>query len=189
MACSDTGNPLSVSSPHLAAGGSGRHKEQRAPTWGHISLCQVFQALTARQEEVRGAKARGEDTRRWLKSLAAFGARLRWRSHFMQKLHDEPAIEEPNMCAAFDELRTEFNAAHLEAWAAGRTGFPMVDACMRSLLDSGWLNFRMRCMLVSFACYQVGISQYYWDSQCLPDWVATLSRSPLCWRQKRSVNV
>ena len=131
-------------------------------TWGHISLRQVFQALTARQEEVRGAKARGEDTRRWLKSLAAFGARLRWRSHFMQKLHDEPAIEEANMCAAFDELRTEFNAAHLEAWAAGRTGFPMVDACMRSLLDSGWLNFRMRCMLVSFACYQVSYQMGDW---------------------------
>ena len=34
-------------------------------------------------------------------------------------------------------------------------GYPMVDACMRSLRHSGWLNFRMRCLLVSFACYQL----------------------------------
>ena len=57
--------------------------------------------------------------------------------------------------SAYDGIRTDFNEAHFEAWAAGRTGYPMVDACMRSLLQTGWLNFRMRCMLVSFACYQL----------------------------------
>ena len=123
--------------------------------WGHVSLRHVFQALSQRQEQLRAAKTRGEDTKRWLKSLAALGSRLRWRSHFCQKLHDEPAIEDENMCRAFDALRTDFDAAKFEAWAAGRTGFPMVDACMRSLLHSGWLNFRMRCMLVSFATYQL----------------------------------
>ncbi|MGI9154659.1 MAG: FAD-binding domain-containing protein, partial [Rubrivivax sp.] len=42
-----------------------------------------------------------------------------------------------------------------EAWRAGMTGFPMVDACMRSLNATGWLNFRMRAMLVSFAAYHL----------------------------------
>lgn len=123
--------------------------------WGHISLRTVFQALSARQEEVRASKKQGSDTGRWLKSLAALGSRLRWRSHFAQKLSDQPSIETENMCRAFDSLRTEHDHGKLEAWTTGRTGYPMVDACMRSLIHSGWLNFRMRCMLVSFACYDL----------------------------------
>jgi len=43
----------------------------------------------------------------------------------------------------------------LAAWAKGRTGIPFVDACMRSLIASGWLNFRMRAMLVSVACHHL----------------------------------
>lgn len=42
-----------------------------------------------------------------------------------------------------------------EAWASGRTGYPLVDACMRCLDSTGWLTFRMRCMCVSFACYHL----------------------------------
>lgn len=48
------------------------------------------------------------------------------------------------------ELETRF---HL--WAAGRTGYPLVDACMRCLDATGWLTFRMRCLCVSFACYHL----------------------------------
>ena len=44
---------------------------------------------------------------------------------------------------------------HFAAWCEGRTGYPMVDACMRSLVATGWLNFRMRAMLVSFASYHL----------------------------------
>ena len=47
------------------------------------------QALSARQEATRAAKKTGAETGRWLKSLAALGSRLRWRSHFAQKLHDQ----------------------------------------------------------------------------------------------------
>jgi deoxyribodipyrimidine photo-lyase len=124
-------------------------------SWGHISLRAVFQALSSRQDEVRGQKKQGRETGRWLKSLAALASRLRWRSHFSQKLWDQPSIEHDNMCRAYDGLRAETDHSKLEAWADGRTGFPMVDACMRSLNHSGWLNFRMRAMLVSFACYDL----------------------------------
>ena len=47
------------------------------------------------------------------------------------------------------------NTSHLEAWQAGMTGYPMVDACMRALRASGWINFRMRAMLMSFASYHL----------------------------------
>jgi deoxyribodipyrimidine photo-lyase len=123
--------------------------------WGHVSLRHVFQALSSRQAALRAAKARGEPIGRWLKSLAALGSRLRWRSHFMQKLHDDPSMEDQNCVRTFDTLRTQFDQKRFDAWVHGNTGFPMVDACMRALLHSGWLNFRMRCMLVSFATYSL----------------------------------
>ena len=89
-------------------------------------------------------------------ALRGFAGRLRWHCHFMQKLEDEPDIEFHNFARVCDGLREEaFNNNHFEAWCAGQTGYPMVDACMRSLRATGWLNFRMRAMLVSFASYHL----------------------------------
>ncbi len=89
-------------------------------------------------------------------ALRGFAGRLRWHCHFMQKLEDEPEIEFHNFARVFDGLReNNFNEAHFAAWCEGRTGYPMVDACMRSLVATGWLNFRMRAMLVSFASYHL----------------------------------
>lgn len=88
--------------------------------------------------------------------LSGFAGRLRWHCHFMQKLEDQPAIELRNFSRAHDGLREDcFHRARFEAWCAGRTGYPMVDACMRQLRATGWLNFRMRAMLVSFAAYHL----------------------------------
>ena len=89
-------------------------------------------------------------------ALRGFAGRLRWHCHFMQKLEDEPDIEFHNFARVCDGLReNEFDDHHFAAWCEGRTGYPMVDACMRSLTATGWLNFRMRAMLVSFASYHL----------------------------------
>lgn len=89
-------------------------------------------------------------------ALRGFAGRLRWHCHFMQKLEDEPSIELHNFARVYDGLREhDFNSDYFDAWCAGRTGYPMVDACMRSLRATGWLNFRMRAMLVSFASYHL----------------------------------
>ncbi len=89
-------------------------------------------------------------------ALRGFAGRLRWHCHFMQKLEDEPDIEFHNFARVCDGLREDdFNGAYFAAWCEGRTGYPMVDACMRSLVATGWLNFRMRAMLVSFASYHL----------------------------------
>ena len=42
-----------------------------------------------------------------------------------------------------------------EAWKNGRTGYPLVDACMRCVGKTGWINFRMRAMVVSFLCHHL----------------------------------
>ena len=93
-------------------------------------------------------------------SLGAFEERLHWRSHFVQKLEDQPSLEHHSYIAGFDGLRldpsSDQRATDLyQAWATGATGYPMVDACMRSLNATGWINFRMRAMLVSFASYDL----------------------------------
>jgi deoxyribodipyrimidine photo-lyase len=88
--------------------------------------------------------------------LRGFSGRLRWHCHFMQKLEDEPDIEFHNFARVCDGLREDaFDSKLFDAWCEGRTGYPMVDACMRSLRATGWLNFRMRAMLVSFASYHL----------------------------------
>jgi deoxyribodipyrimidine photo-lyase len=88
--------------------------------------------------------------------MRSFSGRLRWHCHFIQKLEDEPRIEFENMHPAYDELRSDdFNEAHFNAWKSGITGYPMVDACMRALTATGWLNFRMRAMVMSFASYHL----------------------------------
>ena len=125
--------------------------------YGNISMRTVHQALEVRRAELKARRAQGEDIgKSWLTSITSFAKRLRWHCHFMQKLEDEPSLEWRNISRACDGLREdEFDEARFEAWKAGRTGFPMVDACMRYLHHTGWINFRMRAMLVSFASYHL----------------------------------
>ena len=84
------------------------------------------------------------------KSLEQFRARMRWHDHLIQKFESEPGLEERNQNSAYDRLRTRWNEAHYQAWQKGQTGFPLVDASMRCVCATGYLNFRMRAMLVSF---------------------------------------
>lgn len=86
--------------------------------------------------------------------LQAFHSRLYWHCHFIQKLESEPELQWCNLHRGYDGLReSEWSAAHFDALSEGRTGWPMVDACVAMLRETGWLNFRMRAMLVSVAAY------------------------------------
>lgn len=130
--------------------------------WGCLSVRQVFQAVQNRSQELKSDQRIPKTERTlWLSSLSSFRSRLAWHCHFIQKLEDEPTIEFQNMNRAYDGLReAEFDEARFAAWCEGRTGYPMIDACMRSLLQTGWLNFRMRAMLVSFAAYHLWL---HWE--------------------------
>lgn len=122
--------------------------------FGTISIREVFQKTEAEKKARVGASVKINDL--WGRSLRAFSSRLRWHCHFIQKLEDEPRIEYENMHSVYNTLRQDpINRTYFEAWKIGRTGFPMVDACMRALISTGWLNFRMRAMLISFASYHL----------------------------------
>ena len=129
-------------------------------TFGHISIRYVLHHLKRRQvaERLRKKQSKSVAKDPWLRSLAAFGSRMRWRSHFVQKFESECSMEHTAQCRAYDNVRRapgDWNPKYFEAWVSGRTGFPMVDACMRCLEKHGWLNFRMRAMVVSFAAYNL----------------------------------
>ncbi|WP_218836789.1 FAD-binding domain-containing protein, partial [Candidatus Pelagibacter communis] len=117
-------------------------------TYGTISLREINHAIdNAKQINMSFNK---------VKSLRSFRSRLAWHCHFIQKLYDEPEIEYQNMNRAYDGIReNDFNEQYHQAWKDGLTGYPFVDACMRYLKSNGWINFRMRAMLVSFASYQL----------------------------------
>jgi deoxyribodipyrimidine photo-lyase len=118
--------------------------------FGTVSLREVFQ----RNLEQFDVYKRADIT--FARSLQSFNKRLHWHCHFMQKLEDEPELEFRNQNRAFDELREgSFNRDHFDAFCVGQTGFPIVDACVRCLLQTGWINFRMRAMLMSFAAHHL----------------------------------
>ncbi len=114
---------------------------------GTLSLREVVHAVRAAREAGGPVPAR---------DLASLEKRLHWHCHFIQKLESEPGIEFRNMHRGFDGLREgEFNREWFEAWRRGETGWPFVDACLRALRATGWINFRMRAMLVSVASYHL----------------------------------
>ncbi len=115
--------------------------------WGCLSIRQVFQAqLQAAKQPVLPGLGR---------QFNALASRLRWHCHFIQKFETEDRMEFENVNRAFDELQKNENPAHYAAWRDGQTGYPLVDACMRCLMATGYINFRMRAMLMSFLSHHL----------------------------------
>lgn len=154
-----------MSSPLTAATSCSRLSPHLA--YGTLSLREVTHKL-------RNLLDYAELDTSWKRSLRAFDARLHWHCHFIQKLETEPRFETDNMLAVFNGLReNDFNPNHFSAWQRGETGYPLIDACMRCLRQTGWINFRMRAMLMAFAAYQLWLhwQQPAWHlAQCFTDY-------------------
>lgn len=124
--------------------------------FGCISMREVFQIQKSQQSKVK-LLTNGTKTKH-LRSIKSFASRLRWHCHFMQKLEDEVSIEHSNLHPAYNGLRQDCDTNRFNAWKTGCTGYPLIDACMRALIATGWLNFRMRAMLMSFASYHLWLN-------------------------------
>ena len=132
-------------------------------TYGCISMREVVQQTRAHIALLP------QQASRHRAGLTAFTSRLYWHCHFIQKLESEPEIEWRNMHQGYDDLREQdFNLEFFEALKEARTGWPMVDACVTMLRETGWLNFRMRAMLVSVAAYPLWL---HWRP--VGEWLAT----------------
>ncbi len=113
-------------------------------SWGNISVKQAYQFIYHHSKNASNSFP--------YKSILT---RLKWHCHFMQKFEVECAYETRCINAGYELLHHPINTVYIDAWTKGNTGFPLVDACMRCLQQTGWINFRMRAMLVSFFCHHL----------------------------------
>ncbi len=143
-----------ISSPNSALTAGSRLSVHLA--YGTISGRYVYQKLNERIVQL--ATSNEPNAKRWLSSLISFKSRLHWRDHFMQRLETEPRMEFRPINPAFLELKYGNNPAYLVAFFNGKTGFPMIDAVMRCLQQTRFINFRMRSMVTSFACHALHLS-------------------------------
>ena len=107
--------------------------------WGNISIKQVFQFV--------GTHPNGTANNR---AFSGMLTRLHWHCHFIQKFEVECTYETHCVNNGYELLEHIKNETFIKAWKTGQTGYPIVDACMRAVEETGWINFRMRAMVVSF---------------------------------------
>ena len=107
--------------------------------WGNLSVRQVFKSSLALNVSASNKK-----------QLEAFLSRLKWQAHFIQKFEMEHTMETESINKGYHKLKKDISKKYQEAWKTGNTGVPLVDACMRCLNETGYLNFRMRALVVSF---------------------------------------
>ncbi|EOZ95575.1 Cryptochrome [Indibacter alkaliphilus LW1] len=131
-----------ISKPELSRKGCSRLSPYLA--WGNLSIKQVYQAAEKRKKE-----------NFQVRNFTNFQSRLRWHCHFIQKFEMEPEMEFRHLNKGFEIMEKPLDEVKLQAWKKGETGVPLVDACMRCLVETGYLNFRMRAMLVSFLTHHL----------------------------------
>ena len=138
-----------ISSPLSAPSACSRLSPYLA--YGCLSMREVVQAT---RHQIATLPTGDPSASRHRAGLQAFVSRLYWHCHFIQKLESEPELEWRNLHRGYDGLREDgWSEAHFQALIQARTGWPLVDACVTMLRHTGWLNFRMRAMLVSVAAY------------------------------------
>jgi len=126
-------------SPHLRAGTIG------------IRTC-VAAALQARADPGRRSGANA-----WLGELV-------WRDFYHQLLVHVPRIAREPFVEAAKALRSRDDGPALQAWTAGRTGYPIVDAAMVQLNTTGWMHNRLRMIAASFLTKHL-LLDYHWGER------------------------
>jgi deoxyribodipyrimidine photo-lyase len=131
-----------ISKPALSRKGCSRLSPYL--TYGNISMRMIYQYTNQHYENSKNKRA-----------ILNFVSRLHWHCHFIQKFEDECRMEFENVNRAYDTLVKPRNELYIKAWQEGKTGVPIVDACMRCLVTTGYINFRMRAMVVSFFTFNL----------------------------------
>lgn len=117
--------------------------------WGNVSLREVYQVLLANWQK-----------KGWRRALSALSSRFHWHCHFIQKFESEHQMEHRPVNRGYQDFpfrSHQDSLSDLHSWQTGNTGLPLIDACMRCVIATGYLNFRMRAMLVSFLCHHLNI--------------------------------
>ncbi|MBM3388272.1 MAG: deoxyribodipyrimidine photo-lyase [Betaproteobacteria bacterium] len=115
--------------------------------FGTISVRQLAREAWARSQ------AGSDGATGWL-------AELVWRDFYHQILHHHPRVAERAFKPEYDRIAWATGPraqAHFEAWCEGRTGYPLVDAAMHQLNQTGWMHNRLRMVVSSFLIKDLGI--------------------------------
>ena len=113
-------------------------------SWGNISTRYAWQRA---KKQIQNGKSKFQ--------LNGFTSRLRWQAHFIQKFEMECQMEFRSVNKGYQNLVKPINKKFISAWQKGKTGYPLVDASMRCVVETGYLNFRMRALLVSFLTHHL----------------------------------
>jgi deoxyribodipyrimidine photo-lyase len=129
--------------------------------FGEIGPRQVFQSVRfALHDRRSGALA---------KSGENFLSELGWREFSHSLLFHNPTMPDRNLRAEFDRFPWLRSAANLKAWQHGLTGYPIVDAGMRELWQTGWMHNRVRMVVASFLIKHLLLDwrhgeKWFWDT-------------------------
>ncbi|MBS3738881.1 MAG: deoxyribodipyrimidine photo-lyase [Psychroflexus sp.] len=122
--------------------------------WGNLSIREIAQRIA--NIRVNHPKVKGKSIKRQLNAVAS---RLSWQSHFIQKFEQECRMEFEPINKAYVDLFS-LNKEYIKAWKNAETGYPLIDASMRCVIETGYLNFRMRACVASFFCHH--LFQGFW---------------------------
>ena len=113
-------------------------------SWGNLSSRYVWQQA---YESIKKGNSPFQ--------IRSFLSRLRWNSHFIQRFEMEHSIEFESVNRGYNDLRKKKVKKYYDSWENGKTGYPLVDASIVCLKTTGYLNFRMRSMIVSFLTHHL----------------------------------
>lgn len=128
-------------------------------TYGNLSIKQVYQASQGKKKELKNIQSTYQvwsleynSYKSNLRHLNSFISRLHRHDHFIQKFETEVEYEIRNLHPYYDRIRNTPNHERLEKFKSWMTWFPLIDAAVRCMKITGWINFRLRATLVSFIC-------------------------------------
>jgi len=110
--------------------------------FGMVSARRAVASALAAAGTATGAQGRkGAET--WLNELI-------WREFFIHILYHFPQVRGSSFRPEYDRIAWENDTGAFAAWCEGRTGYPVVDAAMRQLIETGWMHNRARMIVASF---------------------------------------
>jgi deoxyribodipyrimidine photo-lyase len=115
------------------------------PGTSNLSVYIRFGNLSVRDMIRAGVARRSEGAQTWVSEII-------WRDFYQMILDTHPYIEKNSFKKDYDQIKWPGSASDFKAWCEGQTGFPLVDAAMRCLNQTGMMHNRLRMVVASFLC-------------------------------------
>jgi len=115
-----------------------------------FGTCSIRAATRAAQSHIKAGKANRDGAQTWLSELI-------WRDFYFQILHHFPHVVEGSFRPEYDRIKWVDDPSRFDAWCRGQTGYPLVDAAMAQINQTGYMHNRLRMVVASFLTKDLGI--------------------------------